>query len=249
MEKERRRQYLLAAIGGGLLVLTSFTRSFPIAIFGALAPLFALVDRRSYGPPAAAMAWAMCVLGAISWYHIQSGTAFPLLIQTVMVASVLGLYYFARKPLGQRFGVFTLALFWMAGEYLVLKIAPTEQYFFLADTLYEKTNWLDWTSMTGYLGASCWILLSNMFVYFSFLREGLQPKYVLLLLIVILGPIFYSYISSDAYLPRLDMISLYNDADSGADYATSGEWVARTAAWTSVLVVLSAFVKSKTQKS
>ncbi len=251
MANVTKGNYVLAGVGGLLLIAASFTRALPIAIFVAFAPLFALVDRRSNGFDAVVGAWIAIFLGAAAWHQFQSGTSTGLVLQGVMVALVLAAFHFARRPLGERFGVLSLILFWMAGEYLVLKLIPSKPYFFLADAVYEKTDWLRWSTATGYLGASCWILLANMFFYFTFLRKGFQPRYLVFLLIVILAPILYSYISSSSYLPRLDMILLYMDDSSanGSEYAASGEWIARTAAWTSVLVLLSAVVKRNTKKS
>jgi hypothetical protein len=186
-------KYILPAASAVLLIAAYLTRSFPLLIFVALAPLFAL-----------------------------TGNVNKL----------------------------ALVFFWLAFEYLELKFFPDKGVFFLADAVYSKTEWLRWTNSTGYLGASLWILLANYFLYLALLRNGLRVAYLVVFLIVIVGPILYSYTLQSDYVARLNMLLLYmgDPAPTAGDYNERGEWIPRTAAWLSVLILLSTIVKNNIRK-
>lgn len=192
---KRENRFVLVGVAGVLLIAAFFTRAFPVLIFVALAPLFALAGQN-------------------------------------------------------RFRSLALIFFWLALEYLELKFFPDKHVMFLADAVYEKTEWLRWTNSTGYLGASLWILLANLFLYLGLLQNGLRVPYLVVFLIVILGPIFYSYTLQSDYVARLNMILLYMDdpAPTTGGYNERGEWIPRTAAWISVLILISAIVTNNIRK-
>jgi hypothetical protein len=132
----------------------------------------------------------------------------------------------------KQLGKLPLILFWLAIEYLMLKFAG-ENGFFLADAVSSKPGWLRWTIYTGYTGASLWILVVNLCVYLALFRKW---QYAAILVIVIVGPILYSYsLPPD---PGLRM----------EPHQGNGEWIPRTAAWISVLILLSAFTKEFIRK-
>ncbi|HZY77981.1 MAG TPA: hypothetical protein VFE50_00565 [Cyclobacteriaceae bacterium] len=187
-----KNRYILLAISIVLLIAAFLTKSFPIIIFAALAPLFALTGK-------------------------------------------------VNK--------LSLIFFWLALEYLELKFFADKHVFFLADAVYEKTEWLRWTNWTGYLGASLWILLANYFLYLGLLQNGLRVPYLVVFLIVIVGPILYSYTLQSDYVARLNMLLLYmNGPTSTEGYNARGEWIPRTAAWISVLILISAVVRNNIRK-
>lgn len=119
----------------------------------------------------------------------------------------------------ERFGAFQLILFWLAIEYITsMRLG----------WILSRTDWIRWAQFTGYSGVSLWILIIMLLLYYILFRKGLKWLYAALLVIVILAPILYSY-----SLPPANV---------------SDEWVARTAAWISVLVLISAVVKELIRK-
>lgn len=152
------------------------------------------------------------------------------------------------EKLSKRLGTLPLVLFWLALEYIALSVNMFT--FFLADLLSWQSEWLRWTRYTGYLGTSFWILIVLLLLYFSFFRNGFKWSYLVVCVIVIVGPILYSYTLQVEPVTKMEMIRAYaislNPVDS--PYAKNGEWVARTAAWISVLVLLSAVVKEFVRK-
>jgi hypothetical protein len=137
-----------------------------------------------------------------------------------------------RSTFLKRVGKLPLILFWLGIEYLILKFSD-DNGFILADAIRSKQDWLRWTAYTGYAGASLWILAVNLCLYLTLFRNW---KYAALLVIVIVGPILYSY-------------SLPPDRGLKMEpHEGTGEWIPRTAAWISVLILLSVFVKEFIRK-
>lgn len=243
--------YILFAISVMLLSAAFLMRSFPVLIFAALAPLFAVADHADGTNfwNKVELAGAAFVLSLFAWYEFDLNMAVPAVLEGIAIALTFLAYTFSRRGLGSTLGKLTLVIFWLAMEYLLLKFLPARPVFFLADAVYLKVEWLRWTNSTGYLGASLWILLANLLLYLGLFRSGLRIGYLIAFLIVILGPIFYSYTLQTDYATRLQMILLYMDGPTRADgYQARGEWIPRTAAWISVLILLSAFVKDNIRK-
>ncbi|HMJ69929.1 MAG TPA: hypothetical protein VK508_13585 [Cyclobacteriaceae bacterium] len=243
--------YLLLAIATVLLSAAALMRSFPVLVFAGIAPLFAITDHANENN-----FWNKLELIGVSlmitllvWYELDFGMTVPVLLEAILITFAFGAYTFSRRSLGARLGKLPLILFWLAIEYVMLKFFADKRVFFLADVVYGKTDWLRWTNSTGYLGASLWILLANFVLYLGLFQKGLRIGFLVIFLIVILGPILYSYTLQSDYVARLNMLLLYmNDPTTAEGYNARGEWIPRTAAWISVLILLSAFVKDNIRK-
>jgi apolipoprotein N-acyltransferase len=243
--------YLLFAIATVLLSAAFLMRSFPVLVFAGLAPLFGITDHANENNfwNKLELIGVSIVITLLVWWGFDFGMTIPILLEGILITLAFGAYTFSRRALGVRFGKLPLILFWLAIEYVMLKFFADKQVFFLADAVYGKTAWLRWTSSTGYLGASLWILVANFVLYLGLLQKGLRPVFLLIFLIVILGPILYSYTLQSDYVARLNMLLLYMNNPASADgYNARGEWIPRTAAWISVLILLSAFVKDNIRK-
>lgn len=157
-------------------------------------------------------------------------------------------YAFARSSLGEGVSIITLVLFWLAMEYLLLKWIPLPP-IFLADIFKIKLEWVQWNSYTGYLGASLWILTSNIIISKALLTDQkVNWPFLMIFLVVTAGAIIYSYFIDMEPITRQDMLSLYMTTTENINtpYSLKGEFIPRTAAWISVLILLFTFVKSKT---
>lgn len=119
----------------------------------------------------------------------------------------------------RRFGALPLILFWLAVEYVAG---------FYIGSILGSSEWTRWSIYTGLGGISFWILISCYLLYLALFRKW---QYTIVLVIVIVGPILYSY-------------TLQPDPATGPQ----NEWVGRTAAWISVLILLSSIVKEYTRK-
>lgn len=152
--------------------------------------------------------------------------SFPVLVFAGIAPLFALVDYTGDKSFLKRLGKLPLILFWLMIEYLALSVNGDLS---LSNAFAEKNEWVRWTKYTGFSGASLWVLLANLFLYFGLFRKW---PYTVVFVIVIVGPIFYSYT-----LPSETVTETEN-----------GEWVARTAAWISVLVLLSAVVKELIRK-
>ena len=167
----------------------------------------------------------------------------------VFTLAFLG-YTFVRKNLGPGVSLITIALFWLAIEYLLLKWNPASS-IYLADTLQLKEEWVSWNSQTGYLGASLWILITNILIFKAVLTEHKTNwLFVALFALSVTIPMIYSYLLDADSITRDQMVLLYqsNGQDLSESYNANGELIPRTSAWISVLILLFTFVKRKTNR-
>jgi len=255
MAKENKLSPLiLFLIATVLLTAGWLMKSFPILIFAGFAPLFALTDQiKKESVFWESFEWILIALCASFFAaHFYSLLLLPtVLIQGIAFTLPFIAYKFAKQSLGDRLGKLTILFFWLGTEYLFLKLHWPANSLFLGDALSLHMDWQRWNSHTGYLGASLWILLVNLILYYSYFKTGKMnwPLFILFL-ITLTGPIVFSYLSPEVVISRETMISFYdnNEIPFLARYEQRGEFIPRTAAWISALILLFAFVKNKTKK-
>lgn len=228
--------------------------SFPIFIFMGLAPLFALTDRAT-GTASIweKMEWVLMALSLsflaarlFDLTHLVSSIAFGILFTLPFIG-----YVWVKQTLGPRVGKVSIVLFWLALEYLLLKVYPSHSPF-LADALRLEPAWTRWNIHTGYLGASTWILLANLMVYYAILsRNPFRWHWILLAVIFIMSPFISYYFFKSTTITRTDMLNLYSEnlTTTNVMYLARGEFIVRTAAWISTLILLFTLIKSQTTKA
>jgi apolipoprotein N-acyltransferase len=225
--------------------------SFPIFIFLAFAPLFSLTDRATDTTSVwEKMEWVLLALmvgfaaaHSFDGTYIVSSMLYAILFTIAFIGHV-----WVRQTLGSRAGKITIIFFWLAIEYVLLKIRPSESTF-LADSIRLQTDWVRWNVHTGYLGSTLWILMTNLMVYETFLSEKpFQWYWITLAVLFLLGPMAFSYTLDNAPIDKAMMLSLYegNPGMQDVTYLARGEFMVRTSAWLSTLILLFTFVKSQT---
>ena len=238
--------FLLAAVLFSAAVLM---KVFPILIFIALAPLFRLTatqtDAENFWEHADLILFTLGIGFFCEKFfdlsHILSISVMAILYTLPFIG-----YVYVKQVLGPKTGIFLIIIFWSALEYLVLKLTTSNQLIFLTDLIQMKPEWLRWTFRTGYLSGTVWILASNWIVERAFRNEKIQWPLIVLALIIIAGPIIYGYLNTTEAPDRALMLSFYNNgAAAPGTYAERGEWLARTCAWVSVLVLLFTIVRQK----
>lgn len=226
---------------------------FPILIFFGLAPVFALANpRETVDSVFGKMELVLLVLGLglVTRALLLSTSLVMSIVTAIALTLACVLHAWMRQALGSRSSPITIVLFWLGIEYLLLKFMPVHATY-LADALALMPTWTRWTIYTGYLGISLWVLMVNYCMYFAFLRnQWLHPGWLITGILLIIGPIAYSYSLSSPPISREMMINLYGNVSTEGDvvYLARGEWVVRTAAWISTLVVLFALVRHQTGK-
>lgn len=250
MEDNRINIWWLALGGTVLLAAGLFMRAFPILVFVALAPFFAILDHtiesENFWENAELILIGLAI-GLLAAFAFDMSAIITILILAIIFTLPFIGFAFAHENLGARTGKFIVIIIWLGLEYVLVKLQWPKQTVYLADSLQAWPAWVRWNTETGYLGASLWILMSNWLVYAAVLRQGFQWPLVLLALVVMLGPMIYSYSLYATPIVRETMLELYrHDTVSKSDYAAKGELVARTCAWLSVLILVFAGVKSRT---
>jgi uncharacterized membrane protein YobD (UPF0266 family) len=235
----------VALLTGGWLV------PFPLLIFFGLAPLLTFAETSDKGI-LEKMEWVLVALTvplALRAFLRQESLVLSL-VMGVAWTLVFVAHAWVRQTLGPRTGKITLVVFWLALEYACLKLAPG-QTIFLGDSLGGLGGWTRWTAYTGYLGTGTWILMVNWAVYKAFLDQpGFSWAWLLAGLAVLAGPAIFSRTIADSPVTRETMINLYSGhtIDGMDSYLARGEWMVRTAAWISLLILVFTTVKSQTRK-
>lgn len=246
--------WLLFFIATALLAAGWLMKSFPVFIFVALAPLIALTDKAHSEEKF--WTYAELILIALT-LSLMAGHIFQLNFLISSIVQAIGFtlafvgYGFVHQSLGPRVGKFTIIIFWLSIEYVFLKLQWPANPLFLADAVELKSNWLNWTFHTGYLGTSAWILLTNLFFYLAIFKEGrINWIWLTLFTVSLIAPITFSLMTDLIGVSHDAMTRLYSNSnvDLQSNYLKRGEFIPRTAAWISVLIFIFALVKSKTKK-
>lgn len=241
-----------AAFAGAL-----FTAVFPVLAFVALAPMVALMaqsaDEEKDAPLVEHAEWVLAALaiGFVGRAVWVGDSIFNATVWSISFALVFALFGFVRRHLLKLTGVLPLALFWLALEYLLLKIQWPGNGWFLADLLNEQPKWTAWMSAQGYLTTSVWLLLTNLLAWAAFFRGKVSPMLTIAFVAAVGAPIVLGYVqpSLTGVIDRQQMMDYYAGIGSvTGEYQQRGEWLARTSAWVSVLVFLFAVVRRKTSQ-
>lgn len=251
MAKKNRIPTLYLFSGGTVLFSLAWLMPlFPLLAFVGLAPFFAIaVNNRAEKSLWSSMELILLGLSISFWaidqFSLDSLTN-SIVSGILFTLPFLG-YTFVRENLGAKSSIIVIIFFWLAIEYITLKIYPIH---FLADLLILKSEWSKWTAQTGYLGISLWILSTNALLFKALLTEQ-KTNWILFVLFVamITGPFVLSHASEASPITKQDMLAVYLDSETGeAGYKSYAEWIARTSAWISVLIVLFTLVKQKTKR-
>lgn len=246
--------WILFAAGTILFTAGWLMKSFPLLIFVGIAPFFAIVDQGKEGDRFWNLSELILAGLTISFFaaHLfQVQFLVAAISQSIALTLAFVGYAFAYHSLGNRLGKFTIVIFWLGIEYILLKTPFRNQIIFLADALQLQSGWQQWNVNTGYLGSSLWILITNLSIYLGILKEGrINWMWVGLSILFIGGPIAFSLMSEEVSISRMNMLTLYNGdgASLSKEYMERGELIPRTAAWVSGLLILVSLVKNKTKK-
>ena len=238
-----------------LLLLLAFAfRDFPIFIFFAIAPLFALVDNPA-GIKDLYLPFFVATGTALVFYFTMQESMQPSSLLSwgvyfCLLAVVFAIYVVLKRWRPLTLNKFALIIFILGMEYGFLKLAGDLNPVFLADLLQNKTTWTRWNIMTGYAGSTLWILVVNLLVYQAlFVQRKINWILFAVAVVAILLPIVYSINMEGIALTKLDVIGLYKDnVTNRSIYSERGELLSRTGAWVSALIIIFTLVKGLTKK-
>ena len=250
---KKNNPYILFLIGTGLLSAGWVMKSFPLLIFTGIAPLFAITDLAK--PEKSFWNFFELILLALSIslfaaHLFETKYLVSVLVQSIILTLAFVGYSFTRQRLGSWVGKPCIVLFWLGLEYIFLKVSWTDSTLFLGDALSLKMEWLRWNQYTGYLGATMWILLCNLILYYSFLKDKISIAWMVVYFLIFIGPIVYSYTLTSDAIHREEMIALYESSTQlKSGYAKYGEYIPRTAGWISGLILIFATLKTNSVKN
>lgn len=180
-------QYLiLSLISGVLLSLSWPTYGIPFFIFFALVPLLLAEHQLRLFSSTQYKGWKIFGLSYLTFliwnavttgwlYHAQSpdGTPsmmavlFPVLVNSLLYASVFSFYSFFKKMKGTYWGLAFLISIWMAFEKFHLEWEFTWPWLNLGNAFAEYPKLIQWYDTLGATGGSLWILIANVFLFYT----------------------------------------------------------------------------------
>jgi len=251
LQRSRSQPFILFLSGIFLVLVSILWQSFPLLIFIALAPLFALLDftwssKRLYFITAVSL---IGLLSELILYRFELNT--PVLLYIFLVSGLFSFYAVAQVLTLNKLNKFALVILFIAMEYLLLTLLIQTDPVYLADILSQKSNWTRWNNATGYLGATLWILCTNLIFYQALLKSRDTNMFLTLLgLLGIVLPILYSLSLDHNAVTKAEVINFYtgNPAKSDNAYTLQGELISRTGAWVSILIIIFTLVRIKTKK-
>lgn len=198
----------LALLGGVLLTLAwPASGSLSPLLFVGLVPFMLVVELRC--PPGArcvrrGTGWilfaglALWNLVTTSWLgEVQEsqGTRLLLGVGVMLANAALQLIAFAigrrvRRRSGRWAGWAAFAAWWMAWEVLHMRWDLQWPWLTLGNGFAARPQWVQWYELTGHLGGSAWVLVTNLFVLRWILMDGIRRAAwapVLLMLVPVLG--------------------------------------------------------------
>lgn len=247
----RLQPWFLFISGIFFIVISILWQNFPLFIFVAFAPLFALLDF-SWAPIKLYVVALVSLVGLLSELLLFGANLnTPVLLYIFLVTGLFAFYAIVQQFTGNKLNKFTLLILFTAMEYLLLKVMIQADPVFLADILNQRSEWTRWNNSTGYLGVSLWIMGANLIFY----QALFKPKKVNMLLfalgvLCIVLPMQYSLHLDYHAVTKADVINLYkgNPLKVHSTYTLQGELISRSGAWVSILIIIFTLIRIKTKK-
>ncbi|MBE9512211.1 MAG: apolipoprotein N-acyltransferase [Bacteroidetes bacterium] len=106
-------------------------------------------------------------LVSIYWIYNATlpGAVFAILINTSLLSLVLLLFHITHRRLGNKYGYFSLVIYWIAFEHLYLNAEISFPWLNLGNGLAKDLLFIQWFEYTGTLGGTLWIIIVNILLY------------------------------------------------------------------------------------
>ena len=140
-------------------------------------------------------------------YHATAeGMLMAVFLNSIFMATVVFLFHFTKKTLGEKRGYISLVVYWLAFEYLHMDWDLSWPWLTLGNVFAQNIQWVQWYEFTGVFGGSLWVLVVNI-LFFLILREkyileknlkDILPKFITLC-IIFFAPVLMSKIMYNNY--------------------------------------------------
>ncbi len=146
-----------------------------------------------------------------TWWVSNStlvGGVFAMLANAALMTVPLVLFRLTRRTTTKKFSYIAFIFYWIAFEHIHLSWDLSWPWLTLGNGFSNFTAWVQWYEYTGVLGGTLWILLANLAAFFAYNKY--KEAYPLvskvmsstLLLLLVLGPIGYSYYMYSNYVEQ-----------------------------------------------
>jgi hypothetical protein len=200
---------------------------------------------------------AAVLIGYLAKQIITSQDIEPGILPYVIgLSAITSVYWFTNRQLNSNFGLLTVIILWIAYDYFIISLFPGLSTFFVFNAL-DNSAFMPWTGSTGFFGLTLWALVSNFLLaniifdpnsVFSIRIRWLSLVYAIIL---VSAPIWTLELwpSENAEIAYQTMVDHYKGLTiENTQYAAQGEWLGRTCAWISVLIIIYSLVKRKVKK-
>lgn len=244
MVKNNNITYVLASISLISLALAIFIPALAPLSFIGLAPLFQIYEK---GKTRVGVIHVFVILLIIyilwSLHHSISVWYMPMLYAVAMSLSLI-IFSFTDRYAKNRIGLFTIIIYWLAFEFIMLEIDNRYAIYLLGNIFGSQPELMSWNAYTGLIGASMWILTINILIYYAVFRKNRfldkrihWPGLLLTITLIVLSLL----IQPDT--PAIEAHDLIQGNSALKQRAGNGEYIGKTAVWVSALLILYGFVK------
>lgn len=187
------RNLLLSIISGLIFFLSWPPSGFPFLIFFAFIPIFIVLEKRlSLKTTFLYSLLAFVVWNTLTTYWIWNASPFgciaAILVNSLLMSAVLVLTSLVRASFDQKRAWWAFVVFWLAFEYIHHNWDLTWPWLTLGNVFSSYPSVVQWYEFTGVLGGSLWVLITNIFVFYSWKRKKVQ----FLIILILTFPVFCS---------------------------------------------------------
>lgn len=180
------KYFILCMLSAVLLSISWPTYGFPFFIFFALVPLLTAEHEISTFSKYKRKAWTifgLSYLTFIIWNIVTTGWLYgsknpdgshslaavilPVLLNSLLYSLVFMLYHWYKKLQGTYFGLTFFIVIWMTFEKIHLNWEISWPWLNLGNVFSEYPKMIQWYDTLGATGGSLWILLSNVFIFYT----------------------------------------------------------------------------------
>ena len=218
-------KYIFLSLISALLLSISWpTYGIPFFIFFAFVPLLLMEQEISKFSKINKKGWVvfgLTYLAFFIWnvvttgwlYHAKNpdgnnsllAVAIPVIVNSLLMSLVFQLYYWYKKVRGTYFGLVFFVAIWLSFERFHLNWEFTWPWLNLGNSLSEYPQLIQWYDTIGATGGSFWILLINVFAFYTLriwqagrIRKDLVKNISILTAIIVL-PLLISIYKYNSY--------------------------------------------------
>ena len=218
-------KYIFLSLISALLLSISWpTYGIPFFIFFAFVPLLLMEQEISKFSKIHKKGWAvfgLTYLAFFIWnvvttgwlYHAKNpdgnnsllAVAIPVIVNSLLMSLVFQLYYWYKKVRGTYFGLVFFVAIWLSFERFHLNWEFTWPWLNLGNSFSEYPQLIQWYDTIGATGGSFWILLINVFAFYTLriwqagrIRKDLVKNISILVVIIVL-PLLISIYKYNSY--------------------------------------------------